>query len=269
MADSTNGNPRYRTALIYEMPATTERGTVYFSDSSGGFIKIGTGDSSYITVYDGLNAVDMSVNFSGSTDARLRMETQSSRAEFIAPLNEAPTYTLIFEDTGEYGQDVVCDMPSVQYVDKIGADVSTLKVDTSALKTDVSALGEEDASIWSAIGDMRDEIASSVEIFKVVKWDSSNLDITVPSVNTDIANSDIPKLTFTITGETAEKYRVVGMLGYEVFDASNVRMNYIQVCQFTGQNSTEISVRGMVAGTQPKKAKKMSAWVLLKSRDIA
>ena len=127
---------------------------------------------------------------------------------------------------------------------------------TTAAKTDAVA----------AINELKSGLDSLGEPFRVKKWGADKLNITVPSCTQDMSNTNIPKLVFKITGQEATDYQVVGMIAYEVFEASGARMNYIPVCQFTGQNSTELSVRGCVMGPDSKTAASISAWVLLKHR---
>ena len=75
-------------------------------------------------------------------------------------------------------------------------------------------------------------------------------------------------MTYKITGQEATDYMIAGMLAYEVFDAkiNGNRINCWPICQFTGVNTTELSVRWMCAGTTRKTAKLIRAWVLLKHR---
>lgn len=127
---------------------------------------------------------------------------------------------------------------------------------TTAAKTDAV----------SAINELKSGLDALGEPFRVKNWAASGLNITVPSCTQDVSNTQIGKLVFRITGEEATDYQIVGMIAYEVLDASNARINYIPVCQFTGQNQTELSVRGCVMGPNSKTAAKINAWVLLKHR---
>ena len=132
---------------------------------------------------------------------------------------------------------------------------------------DLSALTTTAKSdLVSAVNELKSGLDVLGEPFRVKKWGASNLNITVPSCAQDMANTDIPKLTFKITGQEATDYQVVGMIAYEVFGSDGKRMNYIPVCQFTGQGQTELNVRGCVMGPDSKTAASISAWVLLKHR---
>lgn len=101
--------------------------------------------------------------------------------------------------------------------------------------------------------------------FAVKKW-AANANVEIPYCTEDVANASIPKMTFKIEGQEAIDYQVVGMIAYEVFDASGARVNCWPVCQFTGQNTTELSVRWMCSGTTRKTATRIVSWVLLMRR---
>lgn len=103
------------------------------------------------------------------------------------------------------------------------------------------------------------------DMYLVRNWSASGLNITVPSVMTDLENTQLPKLVYKSPPQDASNYQIVGMVAYEVFGPGG-RINYIPVCQFTGQNQTELSVRGCVMGPNSKTAVSINAWVLLKRR---
>ena len=128
---------------------------------------------------------------------------------------------------------------------------------------------------WQKIKAYIDAVANRVLLlettdpqYKLVKWGKSELNITIPPVSENVNNTALPKFVYTVPDDLKEKYKVTGLMAYEVFDANTGgnRLNYIIVCQFTGQNSTELSVRGMVAGTQSKIAQRISAYILLEKR---
>ena len=103
------------------------------------------------------------------------------------------------------------------------------------------------------------------DMYLVRNWSASGLNITVPSVMSDLENTQLPKLVYKSSAQDASNYQIVGMVAYEVFGPGG-RINYIPVCQFTGQNQTELSVRGCVMGPDSKTAVSINAWVLLKRR---
>lgn len=126
---------------------------------------------------------------------------------------------------------------------------------------------------WQKIKAYIDAIANRVSVlentepqYKLIKWDVTNLGLEIPTISEDLDNTQLPKLVYTVPNELKAIYRVTGMMAYEVFDTNNKRINYTVMCQFTEQNSTELSVRGMVAGTVRKTANKISAYVLLEKR---
>ena len=145
-------------------------------------------------------------------------------------------------------------IPTTQYVDETAEQVGDLSALNTTAKTD----------LVSAVNEVK---AGADEPFRVKKFDPT-FNITVPPVTTSDANVDLPKIVLKIEGQEAVDYQIAGMIAYEVFDAATGgnRLNYIPVCQFTGQNQTELSVRGVVAGTEPKTARKIVCWLLLKHR---
>ena len=141
----------------------------------------------------------------------------------------------------------------VQYLwNAITARMGDLSALTTTAKTDlVSALNEVKAAADAP--------------FLVKKFDPT-FEITVPSVAADTPHNDLPKIVLKTTGQEAADYQIAGMIAYEVFGSDGGRINYIPVCQFTGQNQTELSIRGVVAGTRQTVATKMVCWLLLKRR---
>lgn len=137
------------------------------------------------------------------------------------------------------------------YIDGATGDLTTLTTDNKT-------------NLVDAINEVYEK---SGEQFRVKQW-TGDPNITIPVCTADVGNTSIPKMVFNITGQEATDYQVVGMIAYEIFDAvsGGNRINCWPVCQFTGQNQTELSVRMMCAGTTPKQARRISAWVLLKHR---
>ena len=119
-----------------------------------------------------------------------------------------------------------------------------------------------------AAGDagLQAQIDALGEPFRVKQWKSNTLNVDIPCCTEDLANTAIAKMTFKIEGQEATDFQVVGMIAYEVFAANGARLNCWPVCQFTGQNQTELSVRWACMGTTRKTAASISAWVLLKHR---
>lgn len=119
-----------------------------------------------------------------------------------------------------------------------------------------------------AAGDaaLQNQIDALGEPFRLKKWGGDDLNVAIPCCTEDLANASIDKMTFKIEGQEAVDYMVAGMIAYEVFGTDGKRINCWPVCQFTGQNTTELSVRWTCMGTSRKTATKISAWVLLKHR---
>lgn len=108
----------------------------------------------------------------------------------------------------------------------------------------------------------------SGEPFRVKNWATNSLNVTIPTCTSDISNTQIPKMVYSINEVEGADYQIVGMIAYEVFDAASGgnRINCWPVCQFTGNGQKELSVRWMCGGTTDKVAKRINAWVLLKHR---
>lgn len=127
---------------------------------------------------------------------------------------------------------------------------------------DLSALATTaKTDLVSALNEVK---AGADEPFRVKKF-SPAFNITVPSVTSGTPHNSLPKIVLKTEGQEAADYQIVGMIAYEVFNASGGRINYIPVCQFTGQNQTELSIRGVVAGDS-EVATKIVCWVLLMHR---
>lgn len=132
---------------------------------------------------------------------------------------------------------------------------------------DISTLNTTDkSSAVDAINELKYDVDGLGEPFRVKQWAGSNLNVEIPCCTENIANTSIAKMMFKIIGQEATDFHVVGMIAYEVKNASNQRVNCWPVCQFTGQNQTELHVRWMCGGTARQTAVSINAWVLLKHR---
>ena len=138
------------------------------------------------------------------------------------------------------------------YTDSVVGSLATLNTDNK--DNIVAALNE----VYEKSG----------EPFRVKQWATNSLNVTIPTCTSDIGNTSIAKMTFTIDSVEGANYQIVGMIAYEVFDAASGgnRINCWPVCQFTGNVQKELSVRWMCGGTTDKVAKRINAWVLLKHR---
>lgn len=146
---------------------------------------------------------------------------------------------------------------------QLGSNVSSVDTkigDLSTLNTNA-----KDTAV-NAINELKYDLEGLGEPFRVKQWAGTNLNVEIPYCTEDIANLSIAKMVFKTTGQEATDFQIVGMISYEVKDSSGQRMNCWPVCQFTGQNQTELSVRWMCGGTTRKTATSINAWVLLKHR---
>ena len=131
---------------------------------------------------------------------------------------------------------------------------------------DIASLQTTDkSSVVGATNELKAAVDALGEPFRVKQW-QTNVEAIIPTCTTDVSNTGIPKMVFSISGQEGIDYQVVGMIAYEVFDANGQRINCWPVCPFTGNGQKELSVRWMCGGTTPKTATRISAWVLLKHR---
>lgn len=120
--------------------------------------------------------------------------------------------------------------------------------------------------IDAADENLQAQIDAVGEPFRVKQFSLSTLNATLPCITEDIANTSIPNIDLSITGEEGNNYQIAGMLAFEVFDTNNARINAFPACQFTMNTQKTLRVRFMCAGTQRKVATRISCWVLLKHR---
>ena len=150
----------------------------------------------------------------------------------------------------------IADFPTKTYVDN---EILTNVGDLSNLTT------TDQSSLVAALNEVK---ANRDEPFRVKNWGSNAINVVIPCCTEDLGNTAIDKMVFKIEGQEAIDYQILGMIAYEVFDSEvgGSRINCWPVCQFTGQNTTELSVRWMCGGTTRKTAKRVAAWVLLMHR---
>ena len=137
----------------------------------------------------------------------------------------------------------------------------------TAISENTAAITAEETARANADADLQTQI-DNFEPFRVKNW-AGTLNLTLPYCTEDIANTSIPKAEFSIDDTEGALYQIVGMIAYEVFDATSGgnRINCWPVCQFTGNGQKTLTVRFMCAGTTRKTAQRINAWVLLKRRD--
>lgn len=153
----------------------------------------------------------------------------------------------------------------VYYTEKIRGLINGVKSNIGDM-TSLNTTAKTD--LVSAINELKFGVDSAGEPFRVKNWASNSISVAIPGCAEDVNNTAIAKMVYKIEGQEAIDYRVVGMIAYEVFDAASGgnRINCWPVCQFTGQNQTELSVRWTGMGTATKTARRVNAWVLLKHR---
>lgn len=164
-------------------------------------------------------------------------------------------------------------------VDSAISDTSTNPVENKAIKAYIdnftvpdSELSTESVSpvqnkvIANAVNNLQFQIDGLGEPFRVKQFAISDLNTTLPMVTEEVNNTSIPNIDLTIDDTEGADYQIVGMVAYEVLDASNARINCFPVCQFTMNTQKTLRVRMMCGGTTRKTANRISAWVLLKHR---
>ena len=88
----------------------------------------------------------------------------------------------------------------------------------------------------------------------------------IPSVLTDIPNTQIKNVDITLDDETAVEYAIAGLVKYEVLDENNQRLNAFQVCSFSMNGQVTLRLRMMCAGQNSVFAKQVKGAILLKRR---
>lgn len=163
---------------------------------------------------------------------------------------------------------------NVPYFDANGQAIdSGVNISAMATQTFVEDITGELANLntddkTNLVNAINEVYEKSGEPFRVKNWASNTLNVTIPTCTTEIANTQIGKLVFSIDEVEGADYQIVGMIAYEVFDSASggQRINCWPVCQFTGNGQKELGVRFMCGGTSNKTAKRINAWVLLKHR---
>lgn len=95
---------------------------------------------------------------------------------------------------------------------------------------------------------------------------TQNLNVSIPSVMTDISNTSIPNVDVSISEELGANWAIASLAKYEVFDGSNNRLNVMPICMFSMNTQKTLRLRMMAAGPNSKAARKISGAILLKHR---
>ena len=99
---------------------------------------------------------------------------------------------------------------------------------------------------------------------------NQQINLTLPSVTQDIANTSIPNMDIDLnvidqTGELNTKYAIAGIAKYEIYDAASGgnRLNAFPVCSFSMNGQRTLRLRCMVGGPNSKTARRISGALLL------
>lgn len=178
---------------------------------------------------------------------------------FVQGIRNLPEPGTVDTEMSDTSENAVQNKVIKAYIDDADSALQTKIGDLTALDT------EAKGDIVNALNEVYEKCG---EPFRVKQWAANDLNVTIPICTTEIANTQIGKLVFSIDAEEGALYQIVGMIAYEVFDAATGgnRINCWPVCQFTGNGQKELGVRFMCGGTSNKVAKRINAWVLLKRR---
>lgn len=145
--------------------------------------------------------------------------------------------------SGEKVQDV-----SISSQVSAGSDALVTSGGVGAYVGDLNALETENKEdIVGAINEVRDTFAR-----KHVSL--TGINVAIPSCMEDIDNTGISAIDFALTAAESAKYRILGLVSYEVFDADGKRINCWPVCSFTQTNGNLLRTRWMCGGTGRKTA---------------
>lgn len=229
-----NGLNRYDEKIKEHITAQTEKA---MSITSGGRSSIGTStETGYMRIKDGAHAGTEQINL------MYNLATSDN------------TLSLMYETSGDFEHDREFIIPTTDYVDSKVGDLTAL---TTTDKNDVV----------SAINEVKFTVDGLGEPYRLKDFTQTfTTALTIPSVTQDIDNTSIPNVDIAITGQEATDFAIAGLLKYEVFDASNKRLNCFPVCAFSMDGQKTLRVRMMVGGPNSKQAKKISGAILLKHR---
>lgn len=151
------------------------------------------------------------------------------------------------------------------------SSISVLQTALSNVQTAMSGKAEQTA-LESAVDDLQFQINGLGEPFRLQDF-NQQINITVPSVSKDIANTDIPNIDIDLdvmdpTGALGTNFAIAGLTKYEVYDATSGgnRLNVFPVASFSMNSQKQLRVRMMCAGANDKAAKRIVGAILLKHR---
>lgn len=146
------------------------------------------------------------------------------------------------------------------------ADLVPNPVDGEVLITD--AYGQPQSS-GTSLETLLNDVEAGKEAFMLKDFNQS-INITIPSVTEDVANTSIPNMDVDLdvidpTGELNTKYAIAGLVKYEISNGST-RLNAFPVCSFSMNGQRTLRLRCMVGGTSSKAATNIKGALLLKHR---
>lgn len=179
--------------------------------------------------------------------------------------NTTNGYTVSYQQRGAIIPDTK-ELVDKTYVDTtIGTEIDTAVDSKVGDLTTLTTTDKTDAV--SAINEVKFTVDGLGEPYRLKDFSQTfTTALTIPSVTQDVANTSIPNVDITITGQEAEDFAIAGLLKYEVFDASGNRLNCFPVCSFSMDGQKTLRVRMMVGGPNSKQAKRISGAILLKHR---
>lgn len=149
------------------------------------------------------------------------------------------------------------------------ADLVPSAVNGEVLITDGSG---QPQSSGTDLATLLNDVEAGKEAF-MLKDFNQQINITIPSVTQDIANTSIPNMDIDLdvidpTGELNTKYAIAGLVKYEIYDATSGgnRLNAFPVCSFSMNGQRTLRLRCMVGGPNSKTARRVQGALLLKHR---
>lgn len=142
---------------------------------------------------------------------------------------------------------------------------AAIGVDTALSTTSESAV--QNKVITNKFNDLEFQLNGLGEPYRLKDFSQTfSSPITVPVVTSNVANTSIPNIDITITGDEATDFAIAGLMKYELKDASGNRINAFPVCTFSMSGQTVLRLRMMAAGTSDVAASSIQGAILLKHR---
>ena len=174
------------------------------------------------------------------------------------------------EDGTLFANRIICpSRDSVNNALSTKADLVPNAVNGEVLITD--AQGQPQSS-GTDLATLLNDVEAGKEAF-LLKDFNQQINITIPSVTSDVANTSIPNMDIDLdvidpTGDLNSKYAIAGLIKYEIYDATSGgnRLNAFPICSFSMNSQRTLRVRCMVGGTTSKTARRIQGALLLKHR---